>query len=258
MEQWSQKWKLTFHPKKCHVLTLGKFYNITLTEKYTLHRQELQHVFKQKDIGVILDAKLKFDEHISVKMKKANAIAGLVRRTFWYFDSSLFKKLFTTFVRPHLEYGQVIWTPPLKKYITILENVQRRATKFLYGFHHMSNSERLKKLDLPSLVYRRAWGDMIEIFKHFHSYENCTLPENFRPRKRPSRKHDDQLLWKAPKDGASGLQANFFYFRTIKTWNELPKKMVHAKSIDSFKNELDEAWKDLPITFFEQERFIEA
>ena len=99
---------------------------------------------------------------------------------------------------------------------------------------------------------------MIEIFKHFHSYENCTLPENFRPRKRPSRKHDDQLLWKAPKDGASGLQANFFYFRTIKTWNELPKKMVHAKSIDSFKNELDEAWKDLPITFFEQERFIEA
>ena len=119
-----------FSPKKHHVLTLGKFYNITHTEKYTLHRQELEHVFEQKDLGVILDAELKFDEHISVKVKKeANAIAGLIRRTFSYLEGPLFKKLFTAFERPHLEYGQVIWIPHLKKYITILENVQRRATK---------------------------------------------------------------------------------------------------------------------------------
>ena len=70
LEQWSQKWLLTFHPKKCHVLTLEKFYNITHTEKYILHRQE------QKDLGVIRDAELKLDEHISVKVKKANAIVG--------------------------------------------------------------------------------------------------------------------------------------------------------------------------------------
>ena len=56
LEQWSQKWLLTFHLKKCHVLTLEKFYNITHTEKYTLHRQE------QKDLGVIRNAELKLDE----------------------------------------------------------------------------------------------------------------------------------------------------------------------------------------------------
>ena len=36
LEQWPRKWLLTFHPKKCHVLTLEKFYNITHTENYTL------------------------------------------------------------------------------------------------------------------------------------------------------------------------------------------------------------------------------
>ena len=46
LEQWSQKWLLTFDPKKCHVLTMGKFYNVTHTEKYTLHRQELELVFE--------------------------------------------------------------------------------------------------------------------------------------------------------------------------------------------------------------------
>ena len=81
-EQWSQKWLLSFHPKKRHIMTLGKFYNIAHTQKYTLHRQELEYVFEQKDLGVILYAELKFDEHISVKVKKASAIAGLIRITF--------------------------------------------------------------------------------------------------------------------------------------------------------------------------------
>ena len=48
LEQWSQKWLVTFHPKKCHALTLGKFYTITHTEKYTLHRQELEPVLSKK------------------------------------------------------------------------------------------------------------------------------------------------------------------------------------------------------------------
>ena len=131
--------------------------------------------------------------------------------------------------------------------------MQRRATKLVDSFHHMSYSERLKKTESTIVGFRRARDDMIEIFKHFHSYDNCTLPENFRPRNRPSRKHSYQLVWKAPKDGVRGLHANFFYFRTIKTWNELPKEIVHAKSINSFKSKLDETWKDLPI---KRHRFV--
>ena len=93
-----------FSHKKMYVLTLGKFYNITRTEKYTLHRQELEHVFELKDLKVILDAELKFDEQISVKVEKANTIIELIRRIFSYLDGPLFIKFFLTFVRPHLEY----------------------------------------------------------------------------------------------------------------------------------------------------------
>ena len=98
------------HSKKCHVLTLGKFITLPTLRSTPFHQQELEHVFEQKDLGVILHAELKFDEHLPAKVKKANAIAGLIRRTFLYLDGTLLKKLFTTFVRPHLEYGQVIWT----------------------------------------------------------------------------------------------------------------------------------------------------
>ena len=46
-----------------------------------------------------------------------------------------------------------------------------------------------------------------------------------------------------------GVQANSFYFRTIKPWNDLPAEVVNSITIDAFKNRLDKAWKEHPIKF---------
>lgn len=45
-------------------------------------------------------------------MKK---IVGLIRSTFVYLDAEIFGALFTTVVRPHLEYANQVWCPHLKK-----------------------------------------------------------------------------------------------------------------------------------------------
>ena len=68
----------------------------------------LEHVFEEKDLGIIIDSQLKFDEHISTKVKKANAMAGLIRRSFTYQEPMSFKKLYVALLRPHLEYGESI------------------------------------------------------------------------------------------------------------------------------------------------------
>ena len=155
---------LRFHPDKCHVLTLGKFEDIKHTFRYKISQQELEHVFEEKDLGILIDSNLRFEEHISSKVNKANAIMGLIRRTFTFLDCKLFKKLYTTFVRPPLEYRQVVWSPFLRKQINMIENVQIRATKLVDGLQNMDYTERLKILNLPTLVYRRARGDMIKVF----------------------------------------------------------------------------------------------
>ena len=86
LEKWSDKWLLKFHPDKCHVLTLGKFDNIKHTERYKIWNHELEHVFEEKDLGIIVDSELTFAEHISSKVKKASTIVGLIRRSFTYLD----------------------------------------------------------------------------------------------------------------------------------------------------------------------------
>ena len=84
---------------------------------------------QEKDLGVVTDNKPKFSCHINEKVNKANRIMGVIRRSFKSLDLSSFAKLFKCLVRPHLEYVAPVWNPHLKKDITTLENVQRRATK---------------------------------------------------------------------------------------------------------------------------------
>ena len=144
LDEWSKKWLLSFNKSKCHVLTLGKFDDIMYAHRYTVADYEIEYVFQEKDLGVTVDSALSFEEHISKKVKTANSIVGLIRRSFSFLDAKSFVKLFTAFVRPHLEYAVPAWDPHLQKHIDMLENVQVRATKLVDGFGKLEYHDRLK------------------------------------------------------------------------------------------------------------------
>ena len=80
-------------------------------------------------------------------------------------DKDIFLTLFKSIVRPHLEYGNSVWSVIYKKEAIQLENVQRRATKLIKNIQHKTYTQRLKYLGLPSLQYRRLRADMIETCK---------------------------------------------------------------------------------------------
>ena len=62
----------------------------------------------------------------------------------------------------------------------MLESVQIRATKMADGLGTLDYFERLKKLELSTLVYRRVCRDMIKVYKHLHIYDQDTAPKHFR------------------------------------------------------------------------------
>ena len=59
-------------------------------------------------------------------------------------------------VRPHLEYGNVVWHSYLNKDMQLLEGVQQRATRMVPGLSKLYYKQRLKLMDLPSLFYREC------------------------------------------------------------------------------------------------------
>ena len=64
---WSDKWLLRFHPDKCTVLDIGT--HDRDHHEYFLNNVKLQHVESEKDLGVHVDKRLKFDSHISSKTR---------------------------------------------------------------------------------------------------------------------------------------------------------------------------------------------
>ena len=150
--------------------------------------------------------------------------------------------LFKALVRPILEYGNVVWCPKLKKNIELIEGVQRRFTRRVIGMKGETYENRLLKLNLPSLEYRRARGDMIETYKILHKlYDPNTTKSLFSVNvSTGTRGHPLKLTKNACE---TNLFRNFFSNRIINNWNNLPMEIVMAGTLNSFKNLLDKHWQ---------------
>ena len=177
-QDWSRKSLLNFNRDKCAKMTLSTKSGQS-NRNYIMDGQPLADVSSERDLGVIIDSSLSFDEHVSAKIRKANSIMGLIRKTFTYLDKRTFLLLFKSLVRPHLEYNNQLWMPYLKRHIRAIENVQRRATRQIPGMKDKSYEERLRELQLPTLEYRRRSGDMIEVYKIASGKYDCKVTENF-------------------------------------------------------------------------------
>ena len=91
----------------------------------------------------------------------------------------MFLSLFKIIVRPHLDYERVIWSPLYKKDKITLENIQRRATRLIPAMKGKDYSERLKRLGLPTLEYRRKRTDMVEVYKIMNDIDLANKDKHF-------------------------------------------------------------------------------
>lgn len=246
--EWSDNSHLKFHPDKCFHMSIstGRQHHDAAT--YKLGENQLKLSYQETDLGVIIDSKLTFEAHIMAKINKANSLLGIINRTFEFKDSPTMLSLYKTMVRPVLEYCNQVWSPLHMKHITLIENVQRRMTRNLPGLKDLEYEQRLKKLDLPTLAYRRLRGDMIECFKLTTGLYDTEVSNNLLKfsDNQVTRGHQFKLEKRRPR---LEIRKNSFFYRIINNWNDLPPSVVQADSINSFKNRLDKHWRHHPIRF---------
>ena len=113
MQAWSDKWLLRFHPQKCSVMKLGvkkstSEYSMPANGPDEKTRVTLRENEVERDLGVFIDNKLTFKDHVAKTTAKANRILGLVRRSFDHLSQKKFTQLFKSLVRPILEYGHCV------------------------------------------------------------------------------------------------------------------------------------------------------
>ncbi len=134
----------------------------------------VQQVKEENDIGVVIDDSLEIHMHISEKVKIANSMLAIIRRTFISLSKEIFLQLYKALVRSHLLFASSVKCPYKIKYIEKIKRVQGRATNLIPGLKEKSFEERLRSLKLPTLVYGRNRGDMIEVYKLVHKIYDPT------------------------------------------------------------------------------------
>ena len=145
-------------------------------------------------------------------------------------------------VRPHLEYGNIIWGPHFKQDMKAIERVQKRATRMIPTLKDRRYTERLKALDLPSLEYRRKRGDMIMYYKIMTGKVEINRDELFTLNQHSTRGHRFKI--QKTQRATKLVRCQSFAIRSANDWNSLPAEVVEAKSANEFKNLLDKHWRD--------------
>ena len=119
---WTQTWLLNLSIPKCYVMSVGNINNTN--PNYIVDNVPLAASTCVRDLGVWIDDKLKFHEHTSVTIAKANRILALMKRSF-NINMNIFLRLYTTLVRPILEYANIAWGPTFITDQKSLEKVQQ-------------------------------------------------------------------------------------------------------------------------------------
>ena len=241
--QWSIKWQLPFNVSKCKVMHYGKK---NPNHVYSMNNLQLASDTEEKDLGVIFDTSMTFKTHIRKMISKANARIGFIKRSFSKLKCHSFKIIYKSLIRPILEYCSSIWFPLYKGDSLEIEKVQRRATKLVPELKDLPYDQRLKKLNLTTLAYRRRRSDVLQVYRIVNNIDNLDFNMFFKRNVHPTRGHSCKL--EKPR-ASSSIRQNCFSNRVINVWNSLPDSVVNSPSINSFKNALEKYWLHDPSKY---------
>ena len=244
IKEWCDKWSMCLNAGKCKIMHFGsKNPNIEYYIDKGNERVVLGVTEAEKDLGVIITNNCKNKQQAEKAINRANCELGKLRKTFKFFNAEIFKILYPTFVRPHLEYASSVWNSISMQHEAKLESIQRRATKMVIELRTMGYEERLRTLGLTTLEARRKRADLIQTYKIINRVEevdiNMGTGNNLRRGGvNPGRRHGHQI--EVEKWGYNPMRNNSLPNRTATTWNILPSEVVMADTTKVFKSRVDE------------------
>ena len=218
---WSKQWKLSFNESKCTLVTFHSKLPV-IPHSYHINDQVIANCKQHKDLGVLMANDLSWSAHLQFITARAYKMLGLLRRSFSSSgSSSAMKSLYLSLVRSRVIYCSQVWRPFLLKDINILENVQRRATKFILNDFISDYKSRLLTLHLLPLTMMYELNDILFFIKSLKEPSdafNVLDYVSFSCNATRSSTHT-KLVHKFTKTNAA---KHFYFSRLPRLWNSLP------------------------------------
>ena len=191
-----------------------------------------------KYLGITIDTRLNFEEHIGIVAKKISRSLGVMCKLRNVLPPKALLILYYSMIHPHLLYGITIWGNTYKKYLKRLRTLQNKAVKVLGGGRWQDHAS--------------AYYSQINILKleHLYTYEVAKLMHKYSQNKLPKKLSSfftpvNAIHSRTTRLASSGLNLSLPFYRTKKLqrshkfqgviiWNSVPQEMK-ILSFNQFK-----------------------
>ena len=249
---WAQENNMEFNGAKFQILRFGD--NDDLKNETIYFTDNMSNVIEEyetvKDLGVIMNNKATFTDHIEKAVKKARQKMGWILRTFKSKRKWFMRHMFKSLVIPHLDYCSQLWMPVNGAGIHTLEKVQMDFFKKIPDLQGMNYWEALKEMKMLSIQRRFERYRIVYIWKILEDLApNCGIVQiQDSEETRLGRRLKVPLLKGCAK--SNKLKEQAFQINGAKLFNCLPqivrnqsrkskKQHLFATGPEDFKMQLD-------------------
>jgi hypothetical protein len=245
LKEWADKWGMKFNASKCEVMRIDHS-QTTLHMYYNINGQVLKQANKTKYLGIMISEDLSWSPHVQYVTGKANKVLGIIRRNFKECPQELREIAYFSMVRSILDYASAIWDPHLQKNITKLDQVQRRAARFVKHEYRIYNKEEQQYNSVTNMIKELGWKDLADrrrdirlslLYKIINEDVNICTKDTLIPARGRTRKSQQSNKFMNIQTVTDDYKHSF-YPRTVPEWNSLPTSTVNAPSIETFNRHL--------------------
>ena len=239
---WAYQWKMVFNPdltKQAIEVIFSCKEKKPVHPELTFNDIPIARKPFTKHLGVYLDSRLNFSKHIKEKVLKAMKGVTLLKFLSKYVDRNVLAMSYKMYVRPHLDYGDVIFHNQRADLMKLIERVQYKAALIVSGCWKGTSQEKLyEELGWESLSDRRWIRRLSTFYKITNGLTPSYLSDHIPKRNEISisLRNRDVI---APLTRTERYENSFFPY-TMKAWKELDDEAKSKPSIESFKKYLND------------------
>ena len=178
--KWASQWKMLFNPDPVKQAIEVCFSNKQDKVGYpplNFNNNDVQSANSQKHLGLVLDSKLDFNEHVNNKINICNKSIGIMKNLSLTLSRNSLLTIYKTFVMSILDYADIIYDKTLtESFKDKLGMVQYNAALVITGaFTGTSRDGIYRELGLESLAERR-WLRRIFFLPQNNKWSFTSIP----------------------------------------------------------------------------------
>ena len=236
---WSEKWLIKFKPSKTETLTISRKNDI-YHPPLIMNNTTINEVNKHKHLGLILSKNGKWIDHTTEIIEKSSRKINILRSLKFKLQRKSLEKMYFSFIRPVMEYADIIWSNCPQYIKESLENINLQAGRIITGAtKYCSNQSIYNETGWPTLEQRRNEHKLIQFYKIFNG-----LTPNYLSSLLPPQAIDQHRYPTRNVQNFTNIHSKTTFYHdsflpsTIRLWNDLPLETRQCKSISEFKKKI--------------------